>query len=188
MKLVSVASAVPRNRIDQLDAAALAQRAFSARYDEFERLARVFETSGIRHRYAVCPPEWYLQPIGWSERNAAYLQGACDLFVRVASKALAEAGLLASAVDTVVTVSSTGIATPSLEARAADRIGFRPDVERIPVFGLGCAGGVSGLALAARLAKARPGSIVLLVTVELCTLSFRMTPRCSSVRTTCGAS
>ena len=76
-------------------------------------------------------------------------------------------------VDVVVTVSSTGIATPSLEARVATRMGFRADVMRVPVFGLGCAGGVSGLALGARLARAEPGEVVLVVVVELCTLAFR---------------
>ena len=53
-------------------------------------------------------------------------------------------------------------------------MGFRSDVERVPVFGLGCAGGVSGLAIADRLARARPGSTVLLVAIEICTAAFRM--------------
>ncbi len=77
-------------------------------------------------------------------------------------------------IDTVVTVCSTGIATPSLEARVAGRMGFRSDVTRVPVFGLGCAGGVSGLSIAARLAQARPGTNVLLVAVELCSLALRL--------------
>ncbi len=83
-------------------------------------------------------------------------------------------GVRAADVDTIVTVSSTGIATPSLEARVAGRMGFRADVERVPVFGLGCAGGVSGISIGARLAQSRPGSLVLLVAVELCTLAFRL--------------
>jgi alkylresorcinol/alkylpyrone synthase len=87
---------------------------------------------------------------------------------------LASARLDGGDIDTVVTVSSTGIATPSLEARVASRMGFRSDVTRVPVFGLGCAGGVSGLAIAARLAEARPGSNVLLVAVELCSLAVRL--------------
>ncbi len=74
----------------------------------------------------------------------------------------------------MVTVSSTGIATPSLEARVLDQMGFRKDISRVPVFGLGCAGGVSGLSLAARLARADPGQVVLFVTIELCTLAFRL--------------
>ena len=86
---------------------------------------------------------------------------------------MTEAGLDADQVDTIITVSSTGIATPSLEARALGRMGFRTDVARVPVFGLGCAGGVSGLGLAAKLARATPGSVVLFVTVELCSLAFQ---------------
>ena len=73
-----------------------------------------------------------------------------------------------------MTVSSTGIATPSVDARVMGRMGFRSDISRVPVFGLGCAGGATGLSIAARLAEARPGSTVLLVVLELCTLAFRM--------------
>ena len=111
--------------------------------------------------------------MGWPERNRAYLDGATQLFIDAATGALDRAGIRAAQVDTIVTVSSTGISTPSLEARVADRMGFRVDVERVPVFGLGCAGGVSGLSIASRLAQSRPG-IVLLVAVELCTLAFRL--------------
>lgn len=173
-RIISVATAVPPHIIEQRDAAMAAHQGFAARYQDFERLARVFASSGIRRRYAVRPLEWYFQPLGWPERNAAYLEGACDLFFNAATNALNAAGICAAEVDTVVTVSSTGIATPSLEARVASRIGFRPDIERVPLFGLGCAGGVMGLSIASRLAQSRPGAIVLLVVVELCTLAFRL--------------
>lgn len=169
-----MATAVPPHCLKQPDVAAAARDAFASRFQAFKALSRVFASSGILQRYAARPLDWYFQPLGWPERNRAYLEAAGDLFVDAAGKALARAGLQPADVDTVVTVSSTGIATPSLEARASERIGFRADVERVPVFGLGCAGGVSGLALAARLAQARPGRNVLMVTIELCTLSFRL--------------
>ncbi len=174
IRLLSLATAVPPHAIAQRDAAAVAFEAFSDRFRDFDRLSKVFESSGIRTRYAVKPLEWYTTPLGWPERTAAFLAGASDLFVTAASSALRKAGLQAGDIDTVVTVSSTGIATPSLEARVATRMGFRPDIERIPVFGLGCAGGVTGLSIASRLAAARPGSNVLMVAVELCTLAFRL--------------
>ena len=136
-------------------------------------MAKVFDTAGIRTRQSVMPIEWYFQPRGWTERAAAYLDGAVELFTASAKSALAEAELKGGDIDIIVTVSSTGIATPSLEARAGMSLGFRPDAARNPVFGLGCAGGATGLALAARLAKATPGANVLLVVVELCTLAFR---------------
>ena len=90
------------------------------------------------------------------------------------SKALDAAALRSTDADTVVTVSSTSIATPSLEARAARQVGFLSGIERVPVFRVGCAGGVTGLSIASRLAEARPGSVVLVVAIELYTLSFRL--------------
>ena len=172
--LLSVAHAVPPHCMLQTDAEAAARGMFAHRYAAFERMAPVFTTAGIESRYTVKPLDWYLSDLDWPERNAAYLAGAQELFVDAATRALAAAGCSAADVDTIVTISSTGIATPSLEARAAGRMGFRADVERVPVFGLGCAGGVSGLALAGRLAAARPGSTVLLVAIEICTAAFRM--------------
>ena len=137
-------------------------------------MAKVFDTAGIRHRQSVMPIEWYTTPRTWPERTEAYVDGAVDLFSRAAESALANAGLTGPQVDIIITVSSTGIATPSLEARSMARLGFRSDAARIPIFGLGCAGGVTGLAIASRMARASPGAVVLLVAVEVCTLSFRM--------------
>lgn len=174
VKLVSVGTALPLHIIDQRDAAVASHQAFSSRFGDFERLAKVFDSSGIRRRYGVRPIDWYLRTAGWPDRNAAFVEGASALFVAAANRALSAAQLVAANVDTIVTVSSTGIATPSLEARVARQMGFRDDVERVPVFGLGCAGGVTGLSIAARLAASRPGSVVLLVAVETCTLAFRL--------------
>jgi alkylresorcinol/alkylpyrone synthase len=153
---------------------AAAYELLAPRYPNFERMAPVFQNVGIRTRQSVMPMEWFFEPRSWPERTVAYLDGAVELFARAAEAALAEAGLRGEDVDTIVTVSSTGIATPSLEARAMSRLGFRTDAARVPVFGLGCAGGATGLSLASRLARAQPGSVVLLVCVELCTLSLRI--------------
>lgn len=173
-KLMSVATATPPNLLLQDDAAGAVEKSFSSRLDDFPRLSRVFRSAGIAKRYLARPLDWYLEPRGWTDASAVYFSTASELFIEAAGAALAAAGLTARDVDTVVTVSSTGIATPSLEARAAAALGFRADIQRVPVFGLGCAGGVTGFAIASRLAKAEPGSNVLLVTVELCSLAFRL--------------
>ena len=172
--LLSLATASPPHELSQTDAERVARDVLGQRYRHFERMASVFTTAGIRSRQLVRPVEWYLEPRGWPERTAAYQQGAVDLFIAAATRALDEAALKGSDVDVIVTVSSTGIATPSLEAHAMLAMGFRSDAARVPVFGLGCAGGVTGLALAAKLALATPGAVVLFVAVELCSLAFRM--------------
>lgn len=171
--LVSVATAVPPHVFHQGQVLQAARNLFAERYPEFETISSLFANTGIQRRYGVKPIEWYLERRGWPERTQAFLEGAEALFVDVARKAIADANLRARNIDVVVTVCSTGIATPTLEARVAGKLGLRADVSRVPVFGLGCAGGVSGLSIAARLAEARPGANVLLVALELCTLAVR---------------
>src|SRR5271168_4350461 len=172
--LLSLATAVPPHTFLQKDVVDAAWDIFGSRFPDYERFASIFTNTGIIKRHGVKPFEWYLTQRGWPERTAAFLEGAETLFIDAATKALSDANLRASEIDTVVTVCSTGIATPSLDARVARRMGFRSDVARVPVFGLGCAGGASGLSIASRLAQARPGTNVLLVTVELCTLALRL--------------
>jgi alkylresorcinol/alkylpyrone synthase len=174
VKLVSLAVANPQHVILQSDARDLATRLFSDRFREFKPLSRVFDNAGIEKRFMARPMSWFTEPHGWQDRMAAYDEVASELFVEVCSKALDRAGLTAADIDGIVTVSSTGFATPSIEARMARRMGFRSDIERVPVFGLGCAGGVSGLAIASRLARGYPGKTILFVTIELCSLSFRL--------------
>ncbi len=172
--LVSLATSVPPHTFLQKDVLAAAWDVFGSRFPDFERFSSIFTNTGIVKRHGVKPFEWYLEPRGWPERTAAFLEGAEALFIDVADKALTSAGLGAADIDTVVTVCSTGIATPSLDARVHRRMGFRSDVSRVPVFGLGCGGGASGLSIASRLAEARPGTNVLLVTIELCSLALRL--------------
>jgi len=174
VSLLGLATAVPPYALDQSVIMETGLRVFASIFARYPNLADVFVNTGIERRYAVRPMDWYLSPRDWSERTAAYLEGADALFVEAASAALARAGVSAKDIDVIVTVSSTGIATPSLEARVGEQMGFRTDAMRVPVFGLGCAGGVSGLSLASRLARGKPGDNVLLVVIELCTLSFRL--------------
>jgi len=171
--LLSIATAVPPFIVQQADAKATARRAFT-RKNLFDKLSSVFDNAEIATRHLVAPLEWYERPHGWNDRNAVYLESAENLFVEAATAAIDQAGLAPDQIDGVITVSTTGIATPSLEARVASRVGFREDIRRVPVFGLGCAGGVNGLSLAARLATADPGSRWLFVTVETCSISIRL--------------
>ena len=136
VSLLSLATASPPHTLSQAQVETTARDLFADRFPQFDRMAPVFTTAGVRNRQFIRPLDWYLVPQGWPERTQAYLEGAVDLFVDAATKALDDASLRGSDVDIVVTVSSTGIATPSLEAHATPRMGFRPDVARVPIFGL----------------------------------------------------
>jgi alkylresorcinol/alkylpyrone synthase len=168
--LNSLATAVPPYSLKTKDVIGEATSIFGGRHQDFERLMPVFANTGIDCRYSARPYEWFREDNGWPERTDAFLNGATDLFRTSVESALQRANTEACEIDAIVTVTSTGIATPSIEARAMHEMGFRDHVNRIPVFGLGCAGGVAGLALASKLAESRK---VLLAVIELCTLAFR---------------
>ncbi|HZH27572.1 MAG TPA: type III polyketide synthase [Azospirillaceae bacterium] len=174
--LIALATTVPPHRFDQPAVAEAAQEIFADRVQEFRRLRGVFATAGVGTRYSSVPLDWYKAPHGWRDRNGAYLDSATDCLERAARTCLERAGLGVEDVDGLVVVSSTGIATPGLDAVLIDRMGFRPDTMRLPVFGLGCAGGVVGLGRAADVARSNPGRNILFLVVELCALWFRDTP------------
>jgi alkylresorcinol/alkylpyrone synthase len=112
-------------------------------------------------------------PHGWEERTEIYQQHAMGLLEKVTINAVAEAHLSLTDIDVLVLNTITGLSIPSLDAKLINRLGFRPTVERLPIFGLGCGGGVGGLARAARLARGYPGANVLFLTVDLCSLCAR---------------
>ena len=173
-RLLSLATVVPPHALGQPEVTVRARHLFSQTAGaDFERLMPVFAHAGIERRYSSVPIEWYESGHGWAERNALYLEHAVSLLDQAARDALALADLKPEAIDAVVVVSTTGVATPALDARLMVKLPLRPDVKRLPIFGLGCAGGVIGLARAADLARAAPGSRVLILVVELCALSFR---------------
>jgi alkylresorcinol/alkylpyrone synthase len=171
-RLLGIKSAVPPFVIAQTDAAQYARQLF-AEVRDISRLITIFQNTGIERRYSCVPIDWYLGDHGWMDRTDLYVSSAVDLLEDVALKLLAETGLGKDEIDAVVLVSTTGVATPSLDALVIERMNLRRDVQRLPIFGLGCAGGVIGLSRAAQIARAEPGSKVLFLAVELCALTFR---------------
>jgi alkylresorcinol/alkylpyrone synthase len=117
--------------------------------------------------------EWYQQPHSWEERTAVFQKHALDLLEKVALDATAQAGLSLKDIDALVTNTITGLAIPSLDALLMNRLDFSANVERLPIFGIGCGGGVAGMARAARMAQGSPGTNVLFMTVDLCSLCAR---------------
>jgi alkylresorcinol/alkylpyrone synthase len=171
-RILALATAVPPHRLDQQTVVERVERMFG-RSPDFERLVSVYANSGIACRYSVMPLEWFETAHRWPDRNRAYLSGAIDLLEQAAEHALGQAGIDLDEVGAIVTVSTTGIATPALDARLMERMRFPRQVERLPIFGLGCAGGALGLGKAAALASTMPDKAVLFLVVELCTLQFR---------------
>jgi alkylresorcinol/alkylpyrone synthase len=172
-RVLSVATAVPRYRVDQGTARTFARAMFSEAYKDVERLLMVFDNVEIDGRYFCVPSEWFYEDHTFPERNALYVEHALDLSEKAARRALDKAGADAKDVGAVFFVSTTGLSTPSLDSQLLPRLGLSEHTRRVPMWGLGCAAGAGGLARAVDHARVYPDELVLLVGVELCGLTFQ---------------
>ncbi len=172
-RLVALATAVPPNVVLQTDVKRFAAELFSETIGSQERLLDIFDNAQIDERRMCAPIEWHERDRTFAEKNDLFIQHARQLGTEVARGVLDRAGLSPHGVDHLIFVSSTGLATPGIDAMIANDLELREDVRRTPVWGLGCAGGAAGLARARDFALADPSARIMLVALELCSLTFQ---------------
>lgn len=134
---------------------------------------RFAQTTGVDYRSLALPLSRYPRLSGFTEANNAYLEVAVDLGEQAIRSALEAAKIEPGEVDTIVMVSSTGIAVPTIDARLLSRIGLRPNIKRVPLFGLGCVAGAAGMARVHDYLRGYPKDVAVLLSVELCSLTLQ---------------
>ncbi|MCU9613659.1 type III polyketide synthase [Caldibacillus lycopersici] len=177
-KIVSIGTEQPPHIITQSEAAQLSKELFFHRFKDIERLLKIFDNGQIEKRYFVNSIDWFRQEHSFSEKNQQYVQWAIKLGKEAINNCLTNKSMLQQRVDyeeieAIIFISTTGIATPSIEARIMNELPFSPHTKRIPIWGLGCAGGGAGLARAFEYCIAFPKAKVLVLSIELCSLSFQ---------------
>ncbi|CAM3926510.1 type III polyketide synthase [Deinococcus frigens] len=170
--LRSLVTGTPPWRTPQAEIQAAARTLFP-RMAARPHLLEVFANARIESRALARPLEWYLQPRGLGEKNAVFIEEARALMTRLGAEALARAELRPADIDAVIVVNTSGLSTPSLDAWLIESLGLNRHAARLPVWGLGCAGGAAGLARAADLVRAG-FQRVLYVALELCSLTLVM--------------
>ena len=135
-------------------------------------LRRFHQTVKVNHRHLALPLEQYPGLNDFGHTNSVFIAHAVDLGSAAVSAALEDAGFGPEDVDMIISTTVTGVAVPSLDARIAERLGMRPDVRRVPLFGLGCVAGAAGMARVHDYLRRNPDGVAVLVSAEMCSLNF----------------
>ncbi len=170
--LINVSKIDFEHTLSQKDLKPYARNLFAEVFKEVDKLIDVFDNTQIKTRNFCVPVEFFLENKSFEEKNNIYIQTALDKSIEAIEKCLYESGIEKSRITDLVFISTTGLATPSLDALIINKMRLSPYINRTPIWGLGCAGGVSGMAKAFTAAKANPEAIILIVAVELCSLTF----------------
>lgn len=176
--IISVAEVIPPFEIKQERAAVFARELFGDRYGDIDRLLKAFHNGQIEKRHFVQDIDWFHEDHTLAEKNLAYIESAVELGKLAVENCLNSEIFLKEQIpykeiDAIFFISSTGISTPSIEARIMNQLPFQPHTKRVPIWGLGCAGGAAGLSRAYEYCLAFPKAKALVLSVELCSLTFQ---------------
>ena len=149
-----------------------ARTMFTAGFPSVERLIDAFDNTGIKTRNFCQPLDYYSIPNNFEDRNNEYIRTALEFASTAVSECLAQTNTGKEQITDLIVVSTTGLATPGIDALLINALKLNPHTNRMPLWGLGCAGGVSGMAKANMIAIANPDAVVLLLTIELCSLTL----------------
>jgi alkylresorcinol/alkylpyrone synthase len=169
----AVTQTLPEHYTLQAEITAFFKQVWSSESFDTARMSELHERARVQSRYLCVPLSDLASLDSFSKRNDAYIQCATDLGEKAIREALLRAELTPQDIDHVFFVSITGLSNPSIDARLVNRLGMRPDVKRTPIWGLGCVAGAAGIARAADYLRGFPDHTVLLLSVELCLLTYQ---------------
>lgn len=171
--IAATATAVPPHTITRDDVKYYMGRVFDIPERRLEAMMSIVDNAQVHKRHSIFPIEYTVEPRALSKTNEEYMEHAIKLGQEAAENCLRNAGMKPEEIDLIITVSCTGFMIPSLDAHLIHRMGFRSDVRRMPFTELGCAAGAMALGRAADFLQAYPGKNVLIIAVELPSLTFQ---------------
>ena len=171
--IAATATALPPHTITRDDVKYYMGRVFDIPERRLEAMMAIVDNAQVHNRHAIFPLDYTIEPRALSKTNNEYIEHAVKLGREAAEKCLERAGLKPEDIDLIITVSCTGFMIPSLDAHLIQLMGFRSNIRRMPFTELGCAAGAMALGRAAEYLKAYPGGNVLIIAVELPSLTFQ---------------
>jgi predicted naringenin-chalcone synthase len=135
------------------------------------RTLEIFRNCDIDFRHFYVAPGQMREETS-SELNKRYLSGAMETGSRAVAPCLQAARSKVTDIDLLVVCMSTGYVCPDLGSRLIAHMGFRSDIHRTALVGLGCAGALSALQQACDFVRAHPDRTALILAVEICSACY----------------
>jgi alkylresorcinol/alkylpyrone synthase len=173
MRISSVGTAVPPHRYSQAVIAEALLERWAGKLAEPRLLSRLHANCGVETRNFVLPLQEYPALVGFKATNDQWIAWAVELGRTAIGRALEPLGLTAADISAIFFATVTGIASPTIDARLINLLPFPTNIKRTPIFGLGCVAGAAGIARASDYVRAFPDQIALLLSVELCSLTWQ---------------
>ncbi|MFO0917514.1 MAG: type III polyketide synthase [Planctomycetaceae bacterium] len=182
-----IGTAVPPLRISQA-LACEATRQMCCDSDEHRRVMQmIYEGAGVSERATVAllePPQdgvavegFFKERIDVNDRGPTtqnrmqkYEEHALDLALKSCEAALAQADQDLAEITHLVTVSCTGFQAPGFDIGLIQKLGLSPSTSRTHIGFMGCHGAFNALRVAQAYVEANPQAVVLVCSVELCSL------------------
>lgn len=172
-RIVATATAFPPHYYPQEEISAALQAIWAAHGVPAERVARLHRATSVQGRHLVAEKDAYLPLRGWEAPHALFRDRALALAEHGICAALDRAGVAPADVRLLAFATTTGLAIPTVDALLLNRLPFRGDTKRLPLFGLGCVAGAAGTARVADYLQGHPTEAALLVCAEFCSLTLR---------------
>ncbi len=171
--VLAVASGFPEHYYTQEQLSAALREVWQQQQLEVTVFDRVQKSVTVSGRHLALPMERY-RTLDFEAANRAWLETALSLGEQVLTQLFDRSGVAPEEVSLFASTTVTGIAVPSLEARLMNRLAFRPDTKRMPLFGLGCLAGTAGVARLHDYLVGHPREAAVLLSVELCSLTLQL--------------
>ncbi len=173
MRIVNTSTAFPQYYFTQREVVDALKNYWDKGAECAHIIERLFFRTGVEGRYYCRPLQEYQGLDTWGKMNDVWIEVAEQLGERAIDCVLKTSGVGRDKVGALFFVSVTGVSSPSIDARLANKMNLNPNLKRNPIFGLGCVAGAAGLARAADYVRAYPDQIALLLSVELCSLTWQ---------------
>ncbi len=173
MRIASVGTAYPSNRYPQAVITEALRNRWQHKMEEPRLISRLHANCGVEFRHTVFPLEAYPSLDTFTKTNDAWIKAAVELGEQAICRALDRVGLSPSDISAIFFASVTGISSPTVDARLINRLPFPVNIKRTPIFGLGCVAGAAGISRASDYVRAFPDQYALLLSVELCSLTWQ---------------